>query len=140
MEKELMPLAKFKTIMETIIELVEKRDRISDFLEKEVCTDSWCFVTVGSELETTLMNLLADEFECWYSTKETPEEYDWWNKEADPYRGFENDIENYIYMVPDRPYEIKIREKEYHIQSIEELYDFLVEQYKFNHSEDLTQV
>ena len=133
--KELMPFAKFKAIMEVIENERDKRDRISDFLEKELCEDSWCCVTFGNDLEQALINLLADEFECWYSTKEIPETYDWWDPNK-RYRGFENDIENYLYRVDDNPYNIKVGEKEYHLQSIDDLYNFLVDEYKRLHSEE----
>ena len=68
--KQLMPYEKFKAIMTILVDFKEQRDRISDFFEKELMQDSWCIITLGSNIESALMGLLADEFECWYSFQE----------------------------------------------------------------------
>ena len=139
MKKELMKFPKFKFIMETLIGYIEKRDRISNFLEKEVCEDSWCLVTVGSTLESMLINLLADEFDCWFSTKgDTPKEYDWWD-EGSRYSGFGNDIEEFLYRInEEEPYTVGFNNQEFAINSIEDLYDFLVSQYEMKYERNLT--
>lgn len=136
MNKELMPFEKFKAIMNILINFKEQKDRISDFFEKELMRDSWCLLTVGNEVESALINLLADEFECWYSFHEKPEVYDWWDT-AKKYRGFENDIENWLYSIDDIKTVI-LNEEEIDITSIESLYEFLVKQHITIHKGDLT--
>lgn len=129
--KELIPFDKFKKIMEILIEFQQKKDRISDFFEKELMEDSWCLITLGTPVEDALVSLMADEFECWYSFREEVEEFDWWR---DPkYRGFENDIETWLYSL-DEHKSITVNGKEIDISSIESFYDFLVSQYKEKHN------
>ena len=132
MSKELMSYEKFKAILDTLISFKNQKDRISDFFEKELMADSWCIITLGSEVENALISLLADEFECWYSFHEKPEVYDWWNT-SNGYRGFENDIENWLYSVDDNKVVI-LNKEEIDISSTESLYDFLVKQYNLAHN------
>lgn len=129
--KELMPLDKFKAIMEVLLQFQAKKDRISKFFEKEIMEDSWCIVTLGYPVEDTLVSMLADEFECWYSFKEDVKEFDWWV--GDNYRGFENDIENWLYSIDEKK-TAYVNDKEIDISSVESLYDFLVSQYKEKHN------
>ena len=129
--KQLMSYEKFKHIMETIMEFMAKRDRVSDFLEKEVMEDSWCILTFGSPIESTLVNLLADEFECWYSFSEDTKDFDWWTREN--YCGMENDIETWLYSLDDKK-TITVNGKEKDISSIASLYEFLVSQYNEAHN------
>lgn len=115
--------------MKILIEFQAKRDRISDFFEKELTEDSWCLFTVGSDLETVLMNMLADEFECWYSFDEEAD-FNWWD--GNKYKRIENDIEAWFYnsMSDNEPKTITINNKVYPVDSLEEFYEFLVNQYK----------
>ena len=136
-KEQLMPYVKFKAIMKILQDFQEQKERISKFFEKELMQDSWCIFTLGNDVESALVNLLADEFECWYSFKEDYEVYDWWNTE-DGYRGFENDIENWLYTISDEPKTVTLNKEEIPIDSIEELYDFLVKQYELIHKDDLT--
>ena len=129
--KELMPLDKFKAIMNILLEFQAKKDRISDFFEKEIMEDSWCLITLGTPVEDALVSLLADEFECWYSFKSDEKEFDWWRDTK--YRGFENDIENWLYSI-DEEKAVWIDDKKIDISSIEGLYDYLVSQYKEKHN------
>lgn len=142
-EEQLMPFPKFKFIMNKLIEIRDKKEKISDFFEEELMTDSYCYITLGAEVENALINLVADEFECWYSFHEKPEIYDWWNT-RDGYRGFENDIENWLYTISNEPKTIAVNGDEIPIDSLEELYEFLVNQAtgKYNKSkeENLTEV
>ena len=75
--KEPMSFEKFKAIMNTIVTFNEKQDKFSKFIEEEIATSTFCVVDFGSEVESALINLLADEFNCWYSFKDR--DYDWWN-------------------------------------------------------------
>lgn len=140
MNKQLMSYEKFKAIMNILVDFKEQRERISDFFEKELMQDSWCLITLGNTVESALVGLLADEFECWYSFHEKPEVYDWWNT-SEKYRGFENDIESWLYEISDEPKTVTLNGEEIPIDSIEELYDFLIKQYKLIHKEEnLTEV
>ena len=125
-KEQLMSFPKFKFIMNKLIEFRDKKEKISDFYEKEIMTDSFCFVTLGSEVESALVNLLADEFECWYSFDKDVSNFNWW--EIEGYKGYENDIENWLYTISRDPKTITINGNEIPIDSLEELYEFLVNQ------------
>ena len=131
MTKHLMSYEKFKAIMNILLDFQQKKDRISNFFEKEIMEDSWCLITLGTPVEDALVSLVADEFECWYSFREEVEEFDWWRDLK--YRGFENDIETWLYSL-DEHKSITVNGKEIDISSIESFYDFLVSQYKGKHN------
>lgn len=129
--KELMPFSKFKSLMNVLLEFQQKKERVSDFFEKELMDNSWCVLTFGTTVEDALINLIADEFECWYTFKDNIKEFDWWQAE-DKY-GMENDIETWLYSL-DEHKSITVNGKEIDISSIESFYDFLVSQYKEKHN------
>lgn len=131
MEKQLMPFQKFKVIMNTLLDFQAKKDRISDFFEKELMEDSWCIFTAGNEVEEALINLLADEFDCWYSFKDEIKEFEWWTSEH--HYGMENDIETWLYSLDEKKVVI-VNDKEIDISSIESFYDFLTSQYEAAHN------
>lgn len=126
--KEPIPFEKFKAIMNTIMAFDEKRDRFSKFIEDEISTSTYCIVDFGSEVESALVNLLADEFKCWYAFQER--DYDWWNSTS----GIENDIESWLYSISDVK-TITVNDKEIDITSLESFYEFLVDQYNKNLTE-----
>ena len=129
--KELMPFSKFKLLMNVLLEFKQKKDKVSDFFEKELMENSWCLITFGDTVESALINLIADEFECWYTFKDDIKEFDWW--QAENKYGMENDIETWLYSL-DEHKSITVNEKEIDISSIESFYDFLVSQYKEKHN------
>ena len=131
MTKELMPFSKFKLLMNVLLEFKQKKDKVSDFFEKELMENSWCLITFGDTVESALINLIADEFECWYTFKDDIKEFDWWQAE-DKY-GMENNIETWLYSL-DEHKSITVNGKEIDISSIESFYDFLVSQYKEKHN------
>ena len=96
--------------------------------------DSWCILTLGNTVETALINMVADEFECWYSFKEGVTKFEWWADEK--CYGMENDIEAWLYSIDDNK-TITIDGKEIDITSVESFYEFLVMQYNECHK-DLT--
>lgn len=138
--RAIMKYDKFKFILNTIKEYKEKVERISDFMEKEVCTDSYCMINVGEELVNVLTSMLADEFDCWYyagpsvsmtdlidgkikkSCEESTPENKWWNKS---YRRWDNDIEYWLYEENKKIY---IKGKEIPIDTEGQFYDYLVGQ------------
>ena len=97
-----MSYEKFKYIMQTLVAFSEKKNKIADFFEKEIMEDSWCIITLGNPIEDVLINMLADEFECWYTFREGVKEFDWWIiEEGNRYKGFENEIADWIYNIDD---------------------------------------
>lgn len=131
MTKELMPFSKFKLLMNVLLEFKQKKDKVSDFFEKELMENSWCLITFGTTVEDALINLIADEFECWYTFKDDIKDFDWW--QAENKYGMENDIETWLYSL-DEHKSITVNGKEIDISSIESFYDFLVSQYKEKHN------
>lgn len=129
--KELMPFSKFKLLMNVLLEFKQKKDKVSDFFEKELMENSWCLITFGDTIESALINLIADEFECWYTFKDDIKDFDWW--QAENKYGMENDIETWLYSL-DEHKSITVNGKEIDISSIESFYDFLVSQYQEKHN------
>lgn len=129
--KEPMPFSKFKLLMNVLLEFQQKKDKVSDFFEKELMENSWCIITFGDTVESALINLMADEFECWYTFKDDIKEFDWW--QAENKYGMENDIETWLYSL-DEQKSITVNGREIDISSIESFYDFLVSQYKEKHN------
>ena len=129
--KELMPFQKFKHIMNILIDFQQRKDRISDFFEKELMEDSWCIFTLGNTIEEALISLLADEFDCWYTFKDYIKDFIWWSSEKT--YGMENDIEAWLYSI-DEEKAVWIDNKKIDISSIESLYDYLILSYKRKHN------
>lgn len=134
-----MPFEEFKYIMNQIQAHSSKLERISDFFEKELCSDSWCLVNLGEDLSTTLCCMLADHFNCWWSSDEyTSTERingmlkemglppvkgsttEWWDETK---RRYDNDIEYWLYEDSKK---IVMDGKEIPIGTLEELYDYLI--------------
>ena len=135
-----MPFEEFKFIMNQIQAHSEKIERVSDFFEKELCTDSWCLFNIGDDLANTLCCMLADHFNCWWVTKdyESKERVDdmlksmglppskgssleWWDPDK---RRYENDIEYWLYEDTKR---IVIEDEEIPIDTLEQFYNYLVD-------------
>ena len=132
--KELMSAEKFIVIMNTLIEHQANKNRISDFFEKELMKDSWCFLTFGNELEDTIVHMLADEFDCWFiftdfENKELP--CTWWDGEN--HYGYGNDIEEWLYSMDDKKV-ITVNGVEHDVTDLGVFYDYLVEQYNEKHN------
>ena len=91
-----MPFEKFERIMNTLIKFKDKRERISDFVEKEIATASFCVCDIGTDLETIITSLLSDEFKCWFGkhTEEADRTCEWWKYHE---YGLDNDIEYWLY-------------------------------------------
>lgn len=134
-----MPLEEFKFIMNQIKDHSDKIERVSNFFEKELCSDSWCLFNIGDDLANTLCCMLADHFNCWWvvEDKGAKEKVDnmlasmglppskgcsleWWDTSK---RHYENDIEYWLYEDSKR---ITVEGKEISIETLEELYDYLI--------------
>ena len=120
-----------RKLRDFILEFQQKKDKVSDFFEKELMENSWCIITFGDTVESALINLIADEFDCWYTFKDDIKEFDWW--QAENKYGMENDIETWLYSL-DEHKSITVNGKEIDISSIESFYDFLVSQYNEKHN------
>lgn len=129
MSKEVMSFEKFKYIMETLQSYEAQKDRINDFFEQELATDSWFLLTLGNDLLDTIIDMLADEFECWFSYHEGKEDKPkWWSEEP---CGYDNDISYWLYPMDDNaPKEITVNGETIDITSIRSFYDYLVSQLK----------
>ena len=126
-----MSFQKFKYIIGILLDFQQRKDRISDFFEKELMEDSWCIFTLGNTVEGTLINLLADEFDCWYSFKEDIKDFEWWTSEK--HYGMENDIEAWLYSLNEEKC-VEVNGKKINISSLERFYNFLVQQYNEKHN------
>lgn len=130
MEK-LMSYEKFKYLMELLLDFQKKKDKISDFFEKELMEESFCFITFGNPIEAALINLIADEFNCWYSFRKEVKDFVWWTHEKN--YNFENEIESWLFSL-DEEKAVWINDKKIDISSIESLYDYLVTYYNKDHN------
>lgn len=136
---QVMPFEEFKYIIEQIQAHSEKLGRLSDFFEKELCTDSWCIVNVGENLSNTLCCMLADHFNCWWEIDDTSAQEkvngilesmglppsrgysrEWWDETK---RRYDNDIEYWLY---EENKKIVIDGEEVPIETLEEFYNYLV--------------
>ena len=136
---EVMPFGEFKYIMEQIQAHSEKLGRLSDFFEKELCTDSWCIVNVGEKLSNILCCMLADHFNCWWEINDTGAQEkvngilesmglppskgfsrEWWDETK---RRYDNDIEYWLY---EENKKIVIDGEEIPIETLEEFYNYLI--------------
>lgn len=116
---------RFKKIMETIQEFDKKKERIDKFFENEIMTDSYCMITMGDSIQRTLINMLADEFDCWYGVKSNKPAH-WWKSE-NMYNS-SNEIEWWLYESDETKY-ISVSGKEYFVNTLEKFYDYLMEMY-----------
>lgn len=65
----------FKTFKKVITSIQKHRqwqDRCTKFIEKEICTDAWAFVTAGDDLSATTLKLLEEIFD------DKGKWIDWW--------------------------------------------------------------
>lgn len=121
---KILDFQRFKLIIEIIQKFDEKRERIDKFFEEELMENSFCLLTVGDTLHSTLISMLADEFNCWYSlTQEKPTR--WWKNEKR--YGISNEIEWWLYESDDK--KVTVNSKEYDLSTIGAFYDYLIENY-----------
>lgn len=127
MKKELN-FERFKRIIEDIQAFDKQNKRIDDFFEEEIMTETWCMITHGSSLQHNVINMLADEFDCWYSYKSEeggePEKFEWWSTSC--HYGISNEIEWWLYESGKEKI-IKIDKKEVDVTSIGSFYDYLMD-------------
>lgn len=125
--KKVLNFERFKKIINTIKEFNEQTTRIDNFFEKELMQDTWCILSYGQDILQTLTNMLADEFECWFSTRTDLDEKDfaWWNNPS--LCGINNDIEWWLYEACDGEKIITVNGKDINVSTVGALYDYLME-------------
>lgn len=71
----------FKTF-EHVIQVIKDHDNFnrnfSKFLEQNICTDSYCYVDIGRELQKTLIELLCDIFKIPKNVEHIGNDIEWW--------------------------------------------------------------
>lgn len=98
----------FDKIYTAIKEHHEKQSRISDFLESELCSSSFCFCDMGDNLIDLLIELLVREFD---------DRAEW--------------IEYCLYEKPDKIGDYVFEDEEpIKLNTTKEIYDFLMENKK----------
>lgn len=134
-----MPFKEFEYLMNLVKAHSNKLERISDFFEKELCTDSWCLVNIGEDLANVICCMLADHFNCWWvgCNDDSKEKVDnllesmglppskgttleWWDTSK---RHYDNDIEYWLYEDSKK---VTIDDKDIPIETLEQFYDYLV--------------
>lgn len=123
---------KFIHILTTLKEIQEKREKITDFFESELCSDSWAIFNFAEELDLIIIRMLADEFNCWYDTwaTETDKQVTEWWKEENKYKLKENDIEYWLYEEEkDGKKFIEVNGEKVDITTPEDFYEYLLKSY-----------
>ena len=128
----LINFSRFKAIIEAIQDYDKKRERIDKFFEEEIMEGSYCMITVGDQIHSTLIAMLADEFNCWYSTTKGKPTH-WWKNPKQ--FGISNEIEWWLYESDDKT--IEIGEKIYNVVKLGDFYDYLIENYYLRTPSDL---
>ena len=131
--RPLMDFERFKHIMTVLQDFDEKRDKVSDFFESNLCTSSFCVFDFGCDIQSTLISMLADEFDCWYDTgtrylgHEGDKNSEWWESK---FNGWSNDIEYWLYDAPPHNKNIIVNNVEISINTLEEFYEYLIKNYE----------
>ena len=125
-EMDVRNFNRFKRIIEIIQEFNKKRDKVDKFFEAEIMENSFCMVTYGEPILLTLTNMLADEYDCWYSTTNSNPSF-WWK--SDKQYDLSNEIEWWLYEADEGNKIIVVDGIKYNVTSIESFYDYLMEMY-----------
>ena len=121
-----MKYERFKAIMTAIQEFDAKQERLDKFFEKELFEDSFCITTFGNSIQQTLINMLADEFNCWYPVNSDGKYIHWW-VEGSQYK-MSNDIEWWLYEASDDK-TITYNDKVFKLDTLAAFYDYLMENF-----------
>ena len=120
---DIMNFERFKTIIKVIQDFDNQREKIDKFFESEIMENSFCNITIGNNIQSTLINMLADEFDCWFQIKDSVKLTYWW-KNRNNY-GMSNEIEWWLYE-SSSPKIITMQDKDWDVTSIESFYDYLM--------------
>ena len=107
----------FKTF-EHVIKVIKDHDcfnrKFSEFLEQNICTESYCMATTGRELQNALIDLLCDIFKIPKKVEHIGNDIEWWLYE---------DVEKKIYYQDGT---------EDDLTDIHDFYNYLIERHKEN--------
>ena len=120
--KYVMDFERFKKIIDILQAFEKKQDKISKFFEEEIMEESYCMLTLGNDLKYTIINMLADEFDCWYSTGKGKPVH-WWKTDKMFYTS--NEIEWWLYESGTK--EVTMGDVTYNLSSLGAFYDYLLE-------------
>lgn len=75
---------RFVKIIDTIKDHDFLTRNFSKFLESEICRNSYCYVTVGENLQQCIIEMLCDYFGIPQSDKYNENDIEWWLYESSP--------------------------------------------------------
>jgi len=107
--------------MDNITQTLEKEETLSSCIQNNLSTTTYCIVDISSAVITSLTDLLADYYDCWY-------EFDNGSRE--------NDIEYWLYNDEKKIYitEKDGTEKIIDISTIKKLWTYLEESKKLKNA------
>lgn len=99
-----MEFEKFKKHIDRILNTREKEEKLSKCIEENLATLTYCIVDLSSEVCTSVEELLADYYDCYYEIQGKQEnDISWWIYEDEENRKF------YIQNEDDSEEEIDLR-------------------------------
>jgi hypothetical protein len=106
-----MEFEKFKKHIERIRSTHKREEELSKCIEKNLATSTYCIVDLSSEVEASVVELLADYYDCHFEIQEhLDNEISWWLYE---------DVEKKIYIKGNG------NEKEIDITNIKDFWRYL---------------
>lgn len=109
-----MDFETFKMAIDAIQKHREQQEKVTNFIESEICTESWAFCTFGDNLSDALLKVLEHVF------NDKGEWISWWLYE---------DVEKIVTFTDSN--------KKLDITKIEDLYNFLLSNKVHNDKEDV---
>lgn len=109
-----MDFETFKMAIDAIQKHREQQEKVTNFIESEICTESWAFCTFGDNLSDTLLKVLEHVF------NDKGEWISWWLYE---------DVEKIVTFTDTN--------QKLDITKIEDLYNFLLVNKVHNDKEDV---
>lgn len=74
-----MKFEKFKKYIESIVHTYEKEEAVSKCIEENLATNTFCIVNISGEVISSLEEMLADYYDCYYEIlNRTDNDISWW--------------------------------------------------------------
>lgn len=74
-----MKFEKFKKCIESIEHTYEKEETVSKCIEQNLATNTFCIVNISEEVISSLEEMLADYYDCYYEIlNHTENDISWW--------------------------------------------------------------
>jgi len=74
-----MEFEKFKKYIESIEHTYEKEEAVSKCIEENLATNTFCIVNISEEVISSLEEMLADYYDCYYEIlNHTENDISWW--------------------------------------------------------------